>query len=285
MHGHDSEFGSIKDADNIDTIKYRIAYYNNGLGKFTDYGNWLTYYDFNVDGVIWNKFPGAITNNNGVYTLRLLLNTTNYQNCLIQWQISPIDTDLVTLYGDFYLQNTKTKYGTIEGDTSGTIYIFPSTTFSGDYANEYNQQEQDNINQENNDKIIDSINDINNDDQVDGMLSDFFNSGDLMNDIGYSPLENPFTSVILDILEQTTDVLLGDGNVTLDISFGGEEIILHSQDFNFPNSTLFTLIHLICNGFFIYGLYKYGFKLYEWINSGRLQNLVNEANDHQYYWF
>lgn len=290
MHGHDTEFGVIIDADNIDTIKYRIAYYNNGLGKFTDYGNWLNYYDFNVDGVIWNKFPGAITNNNGVYTLRLLLNTTNYQNCLIQWQISPIDIDLVTLYGDFYLQNTKTKYGTIDGDTSGTIYIFPSTTFSGDYANAYNQQEQDNINQENTDKIINSVDNINDsitstegsDDLINSYLSGDIDSWS--SDLGYHPFENPFTSFLYNLVVNVYDALTRRGNVVLDFNHHNTTgWVINTDDFITPNSPLKNLIKWSMIFFYLYGNYKFFHYLLTLIETAKIDKAIATLGTDEFY--
>ena len=132
--------------------------------------------------------------------------------------------------------------------------------------------------------ILDTLTD---DEQVSGELAGLISGDatDIASRFGYSPVENPFTTVILDVMTDMTDILLGSGDQTLNFGFGGKNIIVHSSDFVLPTNRITTFLHLLVNGFFIWGIYKYGFTLYQWINSGRLQNLVNEANRHQYYLF
>lgn len=270
------DFGSISDSEWVNKISYRVAYWNKGLNKFGSYGsNFITIYDYSKNGPLYRYWSGTTTNLNGIYTTRITLDNYNYQNCLMQIIIeSSNPNELPTKYIDYYIESSNTVV------QNGVVIT--SSIFSGDYMGDYDNQQQENQNNDNTDKIIDAVTD---DSQVDNMLGDFFNSGDLLNDIGYSPLENPFTSVILDLAQEFQDALLGTGNETLTIGWRGYSTTLHSEDFILPPSPLTTFIHLICNGFLIFSIYKYGFELFQWVNQGRLDNLLNEANRKQYYWF
>ena len=160
--------------------------------------------------------------------------------------------------------------------------VDPYQTFSGDYLDEYNndlenQDMQQNL-QDQTDQLLDSS-------EVDSILGGFSSSGDILDAFGYSPIENPFVVVIRNVFVGLNDVLLGSGNQTLDLSSFGMQLVLHSEDFVLPDNIITTFIHLVCNGFFVYGLYKYGFKLIQWINTGRLQNLLDETSGSTNYLF
>lgn len=160
--------------------------------------------------------------------------------------------------------------------------VDPYQTFSGDYADEYNNELenmdfQQNL-QDQTDQLLDSS-------EVDSILGGFSSSGDILDAFGYSPIENPFVVVIRNVFVGLNDVLLGSGNQTLDLSSFGMQLVLHSEDFVLPDNIITTFIHLVCNGFFVYGLYKYGFKLIQWINTGRLQNLLDETSGSTNYLF
>lgn len=269
--------GVLKDSIYARKITYSWGTWNGS--KYT-WGNDRVLYDYNKNGYLPNYFVGSTTEDNYVYSTRIDLNTNNHANDILALTIESDNSTTRGTIITFYLVTD--NYTNIVG---GVFY--PGNTFSGDYNNQYNQQQQTNdiisTTENNTQEIIDTITD---DSEVQTGLDNFTNSsGDILNNFGYSPIDNPFYAVIDFVLNSVKDVLLGSGNVTLNVGWHGYNTVLRSQDFTLPDNAVVTLIHLICNGFFIWGLYKYGFKLYQWINSGRLQNLVNEANDHQYYWF
>lgn len=267
--GWSTYLGSITDSEWVSKIKYRYAYYDTSLKTFSSYGNYITIYDYNTDGVIWHKFAGSTTNNNGTYTTGIYLKTNNLQNYLLQLVIESGEPDtLPTIYTDYILENTYTY-------VSGGVF-YPSLTFSGDYGNDYNQQNQDNIIQENHD---DTINTITDDSQVDGLIDDFLNSGDLLNSIGgYNYFENPFIAFVEDLADSFVDVLTGSNNASISINWRGTNYTFHGSDFALPSGTLKTFISAICNAFFVWGLIKYGYQLYEWIRTGRIQNWLNNTS-------
>ena len=164
--------------------------------------------------------------------------------------------------------------------------IIPDDTFTDNYYNNYNNDTNTDKIVDNNtndtDKITDTLTD---DSQVDNILGNNFSGDNLLNNIGYNPIANPFSTIILNTMTNFTDALLGSGSQTLSFTIFNNTITISSDDFALPNGELRNFISLICNGFLVYEICKYGFKLYQWINTGRIQNLVNEANNHQYYLF
>lgn len=193
-----------------------------------------------------------------------------YDNTIYSSVWADGSTDPYTLaYTNFYIKNNNTVV------SNGVIN--PSQTFSGDYKDKYdndidNQEDVNNISEAIDDTVLD-------DSEVDNMLSEFNTSGDILDSLGYSPLENPFTTVILDVITQLTDVLLGSGNVTLDISAFDLEMVLHSESFVLPNGLIKIFVSLVSNGFMIWIIYKYGFKLYMEINTGKFKNLIDETTN------
>lgn len=164
--------------------------------------------------------------------------------------------------------------------------IFPNKTFSGDYYNNYNDDNNTDKITDNNTNDTENITDtLTDDSQVDNILGSNLSGDNLLNNIGYNPIQNPFSTIILNTMTNFTDALLGSGSQTLSFTIFNNTISISSDDFVLPNGELRNFISLICNGFLVYQIIKYGFQLYQWINTGRIQNLVNEANNHQYYLF
>ena len=245
--GYQTYIGQIYDSAYVAKVEYQIGSWNGNSYSFTKF---KTLYNYNNDGYFPTWASGTTTrDNNGRYTTYYYLDTQlNFNNIFIV-RITPRLSDLNTLYTYFYCTDGHTNI------VSGIIY--PLNTFSGDYNQQYNQQQDTNNfiqqSQNNTDEIKDTITD---DSQVQNNLDEFVSGDNLLNEFGYSPIENPFTSVIVDVCSDLKDVLLGSGNQTLNISWGGRTQYLHSEDFIFPDGILFTLIHLICNGFFIQTPYK-----------------------------
>lgn len=153
---------------------------------------------------------------------------------------------------------------------------FPGTIGSGDYNGSGDYSSQNSTND-----IIDSLTDTI---EADSTLNNFFSgdTDDFASNLGYSPIENPFVSIISNTLQSMIDIILGSGNVDLDFSFGHQTYIVHSDDFTLPNGSIKTFVILVSNGFLVWLIVKYGMMLYTWINSGRIQNLMNEVNGHWY---
>lgn len=282
---YNQPLGTIKDSLYVRKIRYRYGTWNGTTRTYVN-GAWQTLYDYNRNGTLPTYFSGSTTHDSSyVYTTRIDLNTNGQDNNVLQLEIISSDPDIhPNKVGYYYIRDNHTAL------VNGVLY--PNNTFSGDYQQQYNDQQQTNTITG---TITDSVNDaadkvsdtLTDDSEVEGMLGDL-TSGDtnaVAGNFGFSPIDNPFVATIRNVAEGVTDVLLGSGNATVTIGWHDYSYTLRSQDFTLPSNAVVTLIHLICNGFFIWGIYKYGFKLYQWINSGRLQNLVNEANDHQYFWF
>lgn len=274
--GYQSYLGSIFDSAYVGKIDYQLGTWNGNSYSFSTYKN---VYNYNRNGYFPTWASGTTTrDNNGRYTTYFYLDLLNQSNNVVILRITPRLSDLNTLYMYFYCFDGHTHV------VSGIIY--PNNTFSGDYIQQYNEQEQTNtITSQSNQNTQDLQDTLTDDSQVEDMQNEFFNSGDLMENVGFHPLENPFVEFLDTIIRGVQNTLLGTGNQTLDISFMGSTQRLHSEDFVLPNNALTTFIHLLCNGWFIFHLAKYGFELFHWINTGRLQNLVNEANMKTYFWF
>lgn len=162
----------------------------------------------------------------------------------------------------------------------GTFLYLPlNASFSGDVilstgSGDYTTQNSSN-------DIVDSLTDTS---EADSTLNNFFSgdTNDFANNLGYSPIENPFVSIISNTLQSMIDIILGSGNVDLDFSFGHQTYVVHSDDFTLPNGSIKTFVTLVSNGFLVWLIVKYGMMLYTWINSGRIQNIMNEVNGHWY---
>lgn len=194
-----------------------------------------------------------------------IYNNTYYQYIFTSTQSEPYEF----VSGGCYINDSHTVI------TNGVVD--PNNTFSGDYKDEYdsiidNQQDVNNISEAIGDTILD-------DSEVDNMLSGFNTSGDILNTLGYSPIENPFSSVILRVIQALNDVLLGSGDVTLNLSAFELDMEINSSDFTLPNGLIKNFVSLVSNGFMIWVIYKYGFKLYMMINTGKFKNLIDETTN------
>ena len=171
--------GYLEKFSNLDNISITQYRYNRGNG-WVEVSDWAT-----------DDFTGY-----------------NVQDDILTYTIdvSKISADTLVLFNftpnnieDFTNQTfalyIKSGYTVIQ---NGVIY--PAQTFSGDYYNNYNDDSNtDKIvdnNKNDSDKIVDTLTDTS---EVDSQLNEFL-SGDLANNLGYSPLENPFSSFLYNIL-------------------------------------------------------------------------------------
>ena len=168
-----TNLGSLTDSEWCENIKYRVATWDNNLKKFSPYSNkYYELYDYDKNGPLYRYWTS--TNNNGVYTTPISINTSKYQNCLIQLIItSEIPNELTTFYIDYIIGNTKSY-------VSGGVF-YPNLTFSGDYVNEYNNQIQENKEEDNNDFWKEVYDDLFTMDsgEVQQLLDDFIENVDL----------------------------------------------------------------------------------------------------------
>lgn len=232
----------------------------------------------------WYELNASVTDNFDNYNIQddILTYTVDLSNLrtdtLLLFSFQPNSLDFNNQ--DFWLY-LKSPYTYI---SNGIIY--PSQTFSGDYYNNYNDDSNTDKITDNNTNDTENITDtLTDDSQVDNILGSNLSGDNLLNNIGYNPIQNPFSTIILNTMTNFTDALLGSGSQTLSFTVFNNTISISSDDFVLPNGELRNFISLICNGFLVYQIIKYGFQLYQWINTGRIQNLVNEANNHQYYLF
>lgn len=274
--GYQTYLGSIYDSAYVGKIDYQLGSWNGNSYSFSTYKN---VYNYNKNGYFPTWASGTTTrDNNGRYTTYFYLDLLNQNNNVVVLRISPLLSDLNTLYMYFYCFDGHTHV------ISGIIY--PTNTFSGDYIQQYNQQEQINtITSQSNQNTQDLQDTITDDSKVDSMLEETLSGDKIINDIGFNFIVNPFEDIIKNTLIGFTNALLGSGNETINFSIYNHNYAIHSEDFTLPNGALKSFISLLCNAFVVYNICKYGFKLYEWINTGRIQNLVNEQNRHQYYLF
>ena len=78
---------------------------------------------------------------------------------------------------------------------------------------------------------------------------------DILN-TGYSPLENPFSSVIFESYASLNDVLLGSGDVTFRYISFDLDIKINSRGDFLPPGLIKNFVSLVSNGFM--SIYKYG---------------------------
>lgn len=254
--------GSIFKSSNFNTVEIERYYYNN------------TTYNWNRLGTI-NRldFLSLIDSNN---TLNIDLMSTKYTNggyvYRLTFKSNTIDFNDIVV--NIYIESSN---DIVNGGVLNT-----SDTFSGDFYDNYNNTNNNIETQEKIDNVSDTLTD---DSQIDDMMTGLLSGDNLLNEIGFSPIDNPFTSVVLQVVTDVTDIILGSGHEVIEIGWRGHTEYLDSDDFVLPNGIIKTFISLISNGFLVWAIFKYGFKLYEWINEGRLNNLMNEATGHDYYLF
>ena len=280
---NDTNFGSVIDSMHVQQIRWRYASYNNSLGQFGNYSSWYYLYDYNGNGNIALFWPSYSTQVNGKWQTSIHMSTANYQNCIIQLEIISTDSDIwATLGYTYYIKNNNTY---ISGDI-----IYPLLTFSGDYNNDYNNQNQNNINQENVDNTINSINNINNtitdDSQVDDILNGYFSGdyNDMADQWGFNPFQNPYYDFLKTFLFGVCDVLADQRNVTLDISFFGRTIILHSEDFITPNNLITQFVKYVLIFFYIYSCFKFFYSVIISFETADIETIKQKIGTDEFYY-
>ena len=103
--GYDIDYGSFVDCNNISKIQYRFATYNTNLQRYNSFSDssWYTLYDYNRDGLFMHKFPNA-TNNNGVVTSSIHIDTHNHAYDLMQIKFTPDTTQVDYILVNYILE-------------------------------------------------------------------------------------------------------------------------------------------------------------------------------------
>lgn len=178
----------------------------------------------------------------------------------------------------FYIRNNYTVV------TNGALD--PSSTFSGDYKDKYDDDLQ---NQQDVNNISEAINDtINQPVDVSGELAGVF-SGDLYNiaeGFGFDSTESIYFTFIEDFLRNVCNVLLDDSDAYFDFSLHGEEPTrIYSSDIGLPSDhPLRIFISIILVFLTVYLMYFQFMKVFELIQTSSISDAIN-SQDINFYMF
>ena len=202
---------------------------------------------------------------------------------------------LTIFYIQLLLQNHGHNFGTYElyyyvydnhtNVVGGVVY--PNITFSGDYGNSYNQQQQTN-------NITGSVEDSTQ--EIKDTLTDTSGVNDLINEnlsgdintwgtkIGYTPIDNPFTTFLLNLVRRVYNALTQRGNVRLDFNHHGTtDWFINSSDFVTPDSPIKTLVKWCLVFLYIYGNYKYFHHLLTLVETARIDEAISTLGTDEFY--
>ena len=148
-------------------------------------------------------------------------------------------------------------------------YINLDNTFSGDYYNNYN-------NDQNTQAII---NNTNNDSEVDTTLNEFISGDyqDVANKFGFKLFTQEYYDFIYYTVTEIVDVLTESGDVYFDYSMHGETPTrIYASSFTTPNGTLKTFLQMFLISCTVYAFYKYIADLLELISTGNILEALDE---------
>lgn len=273
--GYQVFLGTLIDSRYTSEIKHNWAKWN---GSQYVYGHYTWDYEYSKNGDIRNVYKNTIVENNE-YNTNFYIDTYNHANDILHIAITPqegYNFGSYELY--YYIYN---NYTVVQNGS-----VIPTSTFTGDYQQQYDTQTTTNEIIENIQQNADNVSDtLTDDSQVNNILDDTLSGDKLINDIGFNFVVNPFENFIKTTLQGFTNALLGEGNVVYHIPLIGTSITINSNDFVLPEHPFFDFIHLVLNAFVVYMIAKYGFQLYDWINTGRIQNLLNAEKRTSYWLF
>lgn len=238
--------------------------------------NPFAYLDIDLNDMsIINKSGGLTLNGKeiSISSSRIQFNTKYYLNydLYVDGNNSPVYSNGINF---MWL-----PFNAIINDISGD-----SSDYSGDYNTGYiiNVGSGDYDLQDNTNNIIDSIVD---DSEVDNIVNEYL-SGDI-NDIsskfGFTPLDNPFTTFLLHILESTYNALTIREPVILYANYNGMEFVLNSDDFITPESNIKTFVKSLMIFIYIYGNYKYFHYLITLVETARIDKAIAELGTDEFY--
>ena len=208
--------GSICNSQHVQKIYVSFATYNQPTGTWIPAGNSILLYDYDRDGNIALYFSGSSSSDGTNWTTGLYYKTINRQNCILTLRIlSTAVESWATIVHNYYISNDYTYI------TGGVVY--PNLTFSGDYNNEYNNQNNENITQENHDDLINT-------------LTDSTFSGDVS--LPTIEIEDPTGDFFTWFYTQFVSVLNNNNNTYITIPIWNTDYRVYSNVFVLPNGIL-----------------------------------------------
>ena len=252
-----------------DSVVAELTHYNNFYYR---YGTWQ--FRELPSNSIYLEYLGE--QNNSYYFETYLKKDYFYENTLYNIVWTDYSTDPYTLASaNFYIKNINTVI------TNGVLDT--SQTFSGDYYQQYEQEQQDikdidNISQGVADVILD-------DSEVNTILDNFNTSGEIAAYFGYQNFNEDQDSVFFEgkdiifyCISETIEELMRSGDEHINISFHGEPYrTIHSRYFKTPSDNmLFIFLKWFLTFAGCYGLYANIFATGESLSKLNLWDAMNK---------
>lgn len=135
------------------------------------------------------------------------------------------------------------------------------------------------------DSTNDIISYIEDSSEVDNIVNKYL-SGDInsiASDFGFTPLDNPFTTFLLHILESCYDALTRREPVVLYGDYKTLSFVLNSEDFRTPDSSIKSFISTLLVFLYLYGNYKYFHYLITLVETARIDKAIAELGTDEFY--
>ncbi len=194
-------FGTFADSSYLDNIYLNFRAYQSGEG-------WQDLLTNNYDcsnNKVSNYFY-TYTQDDIQYTDIKIKSNSFPNNCVVTFIFSPNIDDLDEKAYSFFIKNDKTIIN------NGVIDIQATINNDSNYANDINQSLNNEQNNQNSNNIQDIVNDLTNDNEINGMVSDYFPSGDnsaIASNMGFFNFYNPFLDFFDTIGYGIKNVLFG----------------------------------------------------------------------------
>lgn len=260
-------------AYNKNTNQFEIIADNVTLWQYSDGNNISNFYDTDVSSTYWSSV--------------IDMNLYRLKNCCVYLFFEHSNSTGSDLVVPLYVSDTNTRYSVATG---GGLIVSADDTFSGDYLNNYDNDINNVVNQQPINDIansVDNINEtINDDSQVDDILGGYFSGdyNDMANQWGFNPFQNPYYDFLKSVLFGICDVLADQRNVTLDISFFGRSIILHSEDFITPNNLITQFVRYVLIFFYIYGCFKFFYSVIISFETADIETIKQKIGTDEFYY-
>lgn len=159
---------------------------------------------------------------------------------------------------------------------TGTISIINNNNSNTDKINRNNDKNTENIINSINSGDNKVIKNITSTDGIDDELNNFFNSGDIYNNLDYSPLSgdkyDKFGNFIIDFVDNVCNTLTSSGSVTYILGFhDNSSIVLNSDDFTLPDGSPFK--------FFLTLWFYYVIVMIVYLECKKVIDKINEGNE------
>lgn len=252
--------------DSYNWYYYQLTDENNNIVGYCNYKRYNDYYD----GEDMQYFPS----NNSVYIARRKIYLKNIYT--------------LTIYASE--EKLKSDYSNV-GDSLVYTYIFlpQNAVISNGIITNYGSGDNYNVQ----DSTNDIINNINDSSDVTNILDSYFptiSSGNISGELnkiasefGFTPLDNPFTTFLLHILESTYDALTLREPVVLTADYKTMHFVLSSEQFRTPDSDLKYFIRNCMIFLYLYGNYIFFHHLLTLIETARIDKAVAVLGTDEFY--